>query len=645
MHRGKEFRQYYRDQREFFHSMVREFARDNEEAAHLLRDQYDPDVERLLEGVSFLNAQTLHALDAELPELLHPLLQHMWPHALRPTPAVTVVQFDIKNADGMQLGATVPRGTVLHTGDVPVGDDGETCRFSFQTTYPLQILPLELREVELNAARSQIRLQLRTLRRASLQRLLAPQGGILPKLRLSLHGDVRHRYALYWALRRARQLTLRVPREDIELSSSRHPEIRLRGLGFAKDEALLPYTPHGQPLGPPGGGADAASALPYAHRHLYEYMSFPEKFLFFDLEGLELLEKSVRQRGLRPDRADTFEVLIELAPDDRMNPHRLGQDELRVFCVPAVNLARHTARTELVDHTRLEYELRLDGDPGHYDVFLVERVLATHQRGIFRDVPLRCFDGFARAASRADGLPLYQVRPRATLAEKTTEYPAPRTFLAMVSPTGEPAELLADYGLQIEAEIWVTNRDLPTKHLRADALRSVSSTLPEGVRLRNLNLVSDAAPAPLRADGMWRFLGMLSQGFGLITSAESLRDLIALHDPVALYSGRARRRRDALCGGIERIVEMQSRPILHGRPRSLIMGTLLTLQLRDSAFEQPGQFLLFGEVLSHFLAEMASINTYFQLNLKTHSLGALHFAPMIGGQGLMSSPAAIKDLP
>ncbi|MGM0404259.1 MAG: type VI secretion system baseplate subunit TssF, partial [Thermodesulfobacteriota bacterium] len=47
----------------------------------------DPDVERLLEGVAFLTALLREKLDDEFPEIIHELVQLIWPHYLRPVPS------------------------------------------------------------------------------------------------------------------------------------------------------------------------------------------------------------------------------------------------------------------------------------------------------------------------------------------------------------------------------------------------------------------------------------------------------------------------------------------------------------------------------------------------------------------------------
>jgi len=87
------FRDYFQDELDYLEQRSQEFAQANPDiAADLhLRDLKDPDVAMLLKGFAFLSGRIRQSLDAEFPELLYPLMAQLWPHALRPTPAATVV--------------------------------------------------------------------------------------------------------------------------------------------------------------------------------------------------------------------------------------------------------------------------------------------------------------------------------------------------------------------------------------------------------------------------------------------------------------------------------------------------------------------------------------------------------------------------
>jgi type VI secretion system protein ImpG len=97
----------------------------------------------------------------------------------------------------------------------------------------------------------------------------------LSRLRFHLAGDASVVYSLYELLsEKCIEIQLRDPKDEKRLISL-EPE-RLRMVGFDAEESLLPFVRRSMD----------------GHRLLQEYFAFPEKFLFFDLEGLEPLAQA-----------------------------------------------------------------------------------------------------------------------------------------------------------------------------------------------------------------------------------------------------------------------------------------------------------------------------------------------------------------
>lgn len=81
------FNKYYQQELSNLKELGVEFAEAHPALAPMLSgSSSDPDVERLLEGVAFLTAQIREKLDDEFPEIIHELIQLIWPHYLRPVP-------------------------------------------------------------------------------------------------------------------------------------------------------------------------------------------------------------------------------------------------------------------------------------------------------------------------------------------------------------------------------------------------------------------------------------------------------------------------------------------------------------------------------------------------------------------------------
>ena len=96
----------------------------------------DPSVERLFEGVAFLNANLRLKIDDDWPEIIHELTEELHPWSLRPIPATTIVAFTPK-ADLTQP-QLIPAGAEVAS--IPV--HGTKCRF--RTCYDVTVHPLTL---------------------------------------------------------------------------------------------------------------------------------------------------------------------------------------------------------------------------------------------------------------------------------------------------------------------------------------------------------------------------------------------------------------------------------------------------------------------------------------------------------------------
>ncbi|RMS93256.1 hypothetical protein ALP56_03705 [Pseudomonas coronafaciens pv. oryzae] len=249
----------------------RKFSERNPALAPFLgQGSSDPDVERLLEGFAFLTGRLRQKLDDDLPELTHSLMQLLWPNYMRPLPAMSMLQFEPLSASGP--GFTVERDTPVESEPV----EGLACRF--RTCFSTEVLPLSLSRVSYSADGEAAELTL------SLTMTGEGHLGMLKLSRLRLHfaGDRHISQALYLGLMRKLKgirLLLLDEQENpltdrdgkpLQLSISAN---RVKPVGFAEDESLIPY-----PLNTFRG-----------YRYLQEYFCFPEKFLFSDIEGLEVI--------------------------------------------------------------------------------------------------------------------------------------------------------------------------------------------------------------------------------------------------------------------------------------------------------------------------------------------------------------------
>ena len=270
---------YFFEELQYLHEAGREFAQAFPERARYLNiediDDRDPYVERLFEGFAFLTGKIRQKLDDELPEFTRSLLGLLWPHFLRPIPYLSILEFQPKAGaiQGMQL---IKRDTEV---DSVLVEGGITCRF--RTCYDVQIRPLTLEEVILrpsNDGNSAICFRFRMAEGVDYHKLdfdtpsATQSKGFDTPLRLFIHDlDAPTTYALHLFLtHNVQNVVIQAYGDDVS-AVTLPGQTGVQPVGFALEDGLLPYTD---------------SSFP-GYRLLQEYFSYRDKFLFFDLCGLD----------------------------------------------------------------------------------------------------------------------------------------------------------------------------------------------------------------------------------------------------------------------------------------------------------------------------------------------------------------------
>jgi len=606
------FKRYYEDELAFLRELGGEFAHSYPDIARELGLQgHDPDVERLLQGVAFLTGRIRQGLDAQFPDLLYPLLGHLWPQALRPSPCVAMLEF-LPRPNMFREPFALKAGSQVRAEPV----DGTACQF--RTAFDTTILPLRIEDVALTApspAQHRLTIGIRPLPGAVLSRL-----GDHP-LRLHFHGATvkgmgREAFGLYASLGhflRAVRLRLLGP-GGTPLGELGLPRDGMRAVGWGAGESLLPYPRYSFT----------------GYRHLTEYFLFPAKYLFYDLHGLKAV-------GQYPT-AERLELVFDMAalPGEPLNDALL-KECVRLNCVPAVNLFTHTASPISVDGTRTEYPLRPEGTaPHHIDVFSVENVTG-HVARQPRPVEYFPFFSFHRPKAAVGEQPiLYQVIPRAPVAESRLghddmpSYAAVPIYLSFVTAGGGAADLEA----VVSVDLLCTNRDLPLR-LRSGDISKPTSDIPSTLQFRDIGPISAPAPAPVGGDGLWRLFAHSLTGLYHFKDRDALRILLQLFDFRARVNQSARHKLETLLDAVAD-VRAGADTCLVGRPPAVTRGTRVELQVHEDRFAYFGELVLFGSALDRFLGETAEINTFTRLAIRgiDHDL-PLSWPARLGTQGLL----------
>ena len=589
---------YYQDELRYLRDVGPEFARANPELARFLADRgSDPDVERVLEGVAFLCGRVRQKLDDELPELTANMMALLWPHYLRPVPSMTVLEL-LADIEGMRAPLLVEAGAEFAS--VPI--DGTRCRY--RSCWPVHLRPWTLGEVRLEtAAAKPVRLVLR-LQAAAKAKLEDLELG---SVRFHLAGDPGTAFALY--------LLLAAHTDHVTVSdgSSRHdrPEEFLGAgcvapAGLDRAEGVLPYPRHSFP----------------GYRLLQEYFAFKERFLFVDVRGLD---RAVGRLGLEDaiEVAITFNRRLETFP-------LVSAENVRLHCVPIINLFEHAADPVRVEHDRVQYLIQPAksgvADRRHAEIYSVDEVHGVSRSAGRETHEYPPFYSFAH---------MTESDPRTATYYQTHVVPNvlggdPRlgtdTYISFVNGTGVN-RMPEDETVSIE--LTCTNRQLPGE-LRAGDISEPTDSSPPGIAFRNIIKPTETISPPLGKGLHWRLISHMSLNYVSLTNAERFRELLRVYDfqqELDVHRALAHQR---MLEGILSVRSQYKERMVRGAP---IRGLQISVELDEDHFAGEGDAFLFSTILDRFMGLYVTLNAYSQLTVRVSRSGQVYsFPPRWGDQ-------------
>jgi type VI secretion system protein ImpG len=608
---------YYERELTYLRQMGGEFARKYPKVAgRLLLDPDrcdDPHVSRLLEGFALLAARVHRRIDDDFPEISESLTRIIHPGYLRPIPSMTIVECQPDPAQGKKTaGMRIPRGTPLVS---KATVEGLPCRFL--TGYDVDLWPFSVASAEWRQPermqrppRSSTGVQAVAAARLRLrcQRDVVFTGLPLTRLRFHLAGDASVVYSLYELLSEdCIEIQLRDPKDELKLISLE--PARLRMVGFEADESLLPFVRRSMD----------------GHRLLQEYFAFPEKFLFFDLEGLEPLAQS----GFGEEAEIVF-LFSSFERTERQQVLELGVNErtFRLGCTPAINLFAQTAEPILLNQTRHEYTIIPDNRHALVmEIFSVEEVIATNPR-LRQSVVLEPMHAFRHQTRNRNDLAFWVATRH--LNELGEREPSTMT-ISVVDLMGNFTDPEADV---LMVKTLCTNFDLPSRFPVGsesgdfEAVGHAAAKTVIGLRRPTPSVNPPGGPGEL-----WRLISLLSLNYLSLDEdgRTAMQEILRLHN---LSDSTASENQ------VGSILKMKSSPIfaLVDSAYGLVpaRGTHVEMEFDEQQFTGSGLYL-FGAVLDRFLAGYASMNSFAQLTarstLRKEALGK--WPPRAGTQALL----------
>jgi type VI secretion system protein ImpG len=592
---------YYERELAFVRQMGAEFARKYPKIASRLQLEgdrcEDPHVERLIEAFAFLAGRIRLKVDDEFPEITEAFLNVLYPHYLAPIPSMAIVRFVAKEGT-LTSGFSIPRGTGLYSRPI----QGTPCRFRTgydNTVWPIEVVQASLESLDPVDTRGRwneavIKLSLSCLNETSLNTL--QKGDTqerIDHLRFYLNGEPQIVYPLY------EMLFNHVTRVEIRpgpLTSSRLtqkldspkllpitlPPSVIRNVGFDLNESLLQYEPRSFP----------------GYRLLSEYFALPEKFLFFDLNGLG---EAARAGFL--SRFDIHIYLKDVAPLSGL----IEASTFQLGCTPVINLFRNVAEPIQLTSQRHEYQVVPDvRQPLATEVYAIERVVSDDpQQGKHQE--FSPFYSFHSNAGTNDTTFWFSSRqPSQRPEDRGTE-----VFITLVdlnfNPHVPPVSVLT-------VDTICTNRDLPAQlpfggtegDLEAEGAIPLS-------RVRCLTKPTPTLRPALKRGAQWRLISHLSLNhLSLVApdaagSPEALRQILFLYD---LMDSSATRRQ------IEGLKRIQNRPSVRQIGTRIgagfVRGVETTIEFDAEKYVGSGLFL-FASMLERFLGLYVSVNSFNEL--------------------------------
>jgi type VI secretion system protein ImpG len=383
------------------------------------------------------------------------------------------------------------------------------------------------------------------------------------------------------------------------------PDEHLRPVGFESNEGMLPY---------PRRSFEG-------YRLLQEYFALPEKFLFFDLSGLEL----AWIKGIK-DRAEIVFLISPFEHFERRQNLELGVNRktFRLNCTPTINLFPQTAEPILLDQRKFEYFVVPDvRRPMATEVFSIEDVVSidADTNEVMRFHPFYSY----RHGTIRNSNETFWLAHRHLSTRKNDE--GTDVSISMVDLSNRPVRPDVDV---LTVRTLCTNRDLPSRLPFGDEAGDFDLEGSAAVkRIVALGKPTHTVRPPMGKGAYWRLMSHLTLNYLSLTDegrppghpaseseqvhlgAESFRELLKLYN----YAGTAFTEKQI--SGISKLQgSRQFARVFSENGIAFVRGTRVEMELDEEQFAGGGA-LLFSTLIERFLALYASMNSFTQLHVRS----------------------------
>jgi len=360
----------------------------------------------------------------------------------------------------------------------------------------------------------------------------------------------------------------------------------IRQVGFGENEAMLPFSKHSFP----------------GYRLLTEYFTFPYKFLFFDIFGLD--------EAARKKFGSHFDIVIHLK---NITPPRapVTNETFILGCSPIINLFSQTTDPIYLSQQKYEYQVFPDiHRQSATEIYSINEVYTTDPRTNTTREFFPFYSTKHTYGKQTEKVFWYANRR----ASQRPDDDGTEMFLTLVDMNFNP-RVPAEEVLTVKSAC--TNRDLPARlpfgskegdfEVEGTALIS---------RIRCLTKPTETVRPPQRRAAQWRLISHLNLNYlSLVENQngvpEALQEILQLYN----FNDSAVTHKQIL--GITGIESRKVvRQIGNRTGAGFVRGIETTLEFDEDQFVGSGLFV-FASVLERFLGLYSSLNSFSQLVIKT----------------------------
>lgn len=569
--------------REDFYSFAKEYPESANGLAITQDDICDPQIKYLIESVAYLNAKIEQRLDDHYPKFTDEILALIYPHYLRPTPAICQTEFipDPK----MIAGQKIARGS-LFSGTNRQGEE-----IIFKTTSSVTLYPFEISSVEWisppfnqkNSAACAIEFHISLLDKSS----SIAQFNV-SELKLNLKGDDN----ILWHLHDL--FALDTVQCEIITSDSK---IKQQSLTINADDINQIMDSVSEQNEFPGWLI------------LHEAFLLPKRFLSFTINTFDHLHDI-------DDSSFKLRVYFSQWPDELVT--LVNKENFTLFSSAAINLFSHISEPIEVNFLQQSYKLYLD----------TKKDLTLYSIDKIRDITSDVIYEIPQ---------LYKENYREASTQQVAENQW-RWHLTHINNNQVPEISVANYHhTDVNLRIWQAHTQV-TQDKQALDIQKQS----ELVSVETIGFSGKAIfiTKPVISD----MIHKSSEGMMLILShfQSNLANLLMDENPahclknwLLQYDRRYNHQLKSLIKSISQLsVEQCVSPLRVGQNRLYFSGYKLILTL--NMIDDIGGVSFFGKIIKHFLASLADDTVFIQLTLHIEGIKQrkIHYPGMVGCQSL-----------